>query len=105
MSEFLGIPHARVLPKALNDIYYLGVMTIAPATFYIFSNQILILTGKIQQIHLKLCFDLKIHLKLYFDVKIHLKLCFDVKIYLKLCFDIKIQLKLCRRENSFEIMY
>ena len=51
-----------------------------PTTFYIFSNQILeicILTGKIQQIHLRLCFDVKNHLKLCFDVKIHLKLRFD----------------------------
>jgi len=40
-----------------------------PTTFYIFSNQILeicILTGKIQQIHLRLCFDVKNCLKLCF---------------------------------------
>ena len=69
-----------------------------PTTFYIFSNQILeicILTGKIQQIHLRLCFDVKNHLKWCFDVKNHLKLCFDLKIHLKLCFDEKIHLKLC----------
>ena len=41
--------------------------------------QICILTGKIQQIHLKFCFDVKIHLKFCFDMKKRLKLCFEVK--------------------------